>query len=243
MASVTVYSAEKMDEILDDGVDGATITGGHLILHKRDGTTVDAGAVSGSAASDASTTVKGIVELATDVETAAGSDTVRAVTPFGLAGTLVNLLKRTLNVFNLPANDVNSYIAQVTIVDDGSTTTNWVDRLVFKFKDFASGLTRNTFYLNEYGEIRISPAKYNTVGFRAFVKDQPTNPTEARSTTIPVLEMMDDRTTRTSLWGVLGDGTVTCKNGIKTAYTIVLGPATAVPTGTPAGTVIVRTVT
>lgn len=84
MATVTVYSIAKMEELLDAGVVDATITGGHLILELRDGTTIDAGAVLASLP-DASTTVKGAVELATDTETATGTDSARAVTPFGLA--------------------------------------------------------------------------------------------------------------------------------------------------------------
>ena len=43
------------------------------------------GRVGGLVLSDASTTVKGIVELATDAETITGTDTARAVTPAGLA--------------------------------------------------------------------------------------------------------------------------------------------------------------
>lgn len=84
MGSVTVYSIAKMEELLDAGVVGATITSGHLILEMRDGSTEDVGAVA-SGIVDASSTAKGIVELATDTETITGTDTARAVTPFGLA--------------------------------------------------------------------------------------------------------------------------------------------------------------
>ena len=84
MASVTVYSIAKMEELLDEGVVSAAVTNGQLILTKRDGTTVDAGPV-GSDIPSATDTVKGIVELATDTETIAGTSTVVAVTPFSLA--------------------------------------------------------------------------------------------------------------------------------------------------------------
>jgi len=46
------------------------------------------GRVGGLVLSDASTTVKGIVELATDAETITGTDPARAVTPAGLAASL-----------------------------------------------------------------------------------------------------------------------------------------------------------
>jgi hypothetical protein len=53
---------------------------------------------------------------------------------------------------------------------------------------------------------------------------------------------MDNRTTQTSLWGIVGDGTTVVK-GNRMAYVLVLSAAAAVPAGTPAGTVIVRTTT
>lgn len=49
-----------------------------------DGVNIETVAASQSAVPDASTTVKGIVELATSAETITGTDTVRAVTPAGL---------------------------------------------------------------------------------------------------------------------------------------------------------------
>jgi len=81
-----------MEAIEAASVVSGTINGsGHLILTTHDGSTIDAGYVLGSVP-DASETVKGLVELATTVEAAAGSDTIRAVTPAGLTaavGTLV----------------------------------------------------------------------------------------------------------------------------------------------------------
>lgn len=47
MATVTGLTAERMLEIEGESVVGATITGGHLILTKHDGTTIDAGQVVG----------------------------------------------------------------------------------------------------------------------------------------------------------------------------------------------------
>lgn len=85
MASVTVYSQDKIHELTDGAVVGATITDGNLILQLQDGGTIDVGDVLTSLA-DASVTVKGVIELATDTEVITGTDAVRAVTPLGLAG-------------------------------------------------------------------------------------------------------------------------------------------------------------
>jgi microcystin-dependent protein len=85
MATVNGYTKERMDEIVDATIVSGAIDGtGHLILTTHDGTEIDAGAVLGSVPS-ATTSVQGIVELATDAEAITGTDTVRAVTPHALA--------------------------------------------------------------------------------------------------------------------------------------------------------------
>lgn len=84
MGSVTVYTATKIEEVLDAGVVDASITDGHIILELRDGSTIDIGSII-SALPGSTTSVPGLVELATDTETTTGTDTTRAVTPFGLA--------------------------------------------------------------------------------------------------------------------------------------------------------------
>ena len=47
MASVTSYTAERMQEIEDQAITGGHITGGHLILERNNGGTIDAGSVIG----------------------------------------------------------------------------------------------------------------------------------------------------------------------------------------------------
>lgn len=89
MAVVTGLTAERMlaieaASVVAGAVDNGT---GHLILQTHDGTFIDAGYVLGTVV-DATTALKGIVELATNAEVAAGTDTVRAVTPSGLASVL-----------------------------------------------------------------------------------------------------------------------------------------------------------
>jgi len=84
MATVTGLTAERMQEIIDATIVSAAIDGsGHLILETSDGTFIDAGSAL-PALPTASTTVQGIVELATTAETTTGTDTARAVTPAGV---------------------------------------------------------------------------------------------------------------------------------------------------------------
>lgn len=168
------------------------------------------------------------------------------------------LIKQDESVVNLGNIKVDNYRAQynaeidfdgadpegvvetVTITDDETDTATWLNRLVYRFKEGVEAVARRTTYLNEYGELRVAPAKHNTVGARFFVKELPDNPDTARSTTVPVVELMDNRTDRNSLRGWLGDGTET-RNGISMSDVLVLGPLDSVPVGTPVGTVILRT--
>lgn len=85
MATVTGLTAARMLEIEDASIISGEINGsGHLILTTHGGDEIDAGYVIDSVP-DASETVKGIVELATQAEAAAGSSADRAVTPASLA--------------------------------------------------------------------------------------------------------------------------------------------------------------
>lgn len=85
MATVEVFTKERSQAIEDGAINSGYVNGsGHLILVTHDSTEIDAGYVLGTVG-DASTTVKGIVELATSTETSALTDTVRAITPGGLA--------------------------------------------------------------------------------------------------------------------------------------------------------------
>lgn len=95
MGSVTVYSIAKMEELLNAGVVSASITDGVLSVTKRDGTTSEVGSLL-TGMPDASDTVKGLVELATDAETIAGAATGLAVTPFALAALTANSSQKGL---------------------------------------------------------------------------------------------------------------------------------------------------
>lgn len=94
MGVVQVYSAERMLEIENGTVVSGNIdTDGRLILTRRDGSTFDAGLVYPISAT---TEVKGLVELATDAEILAGTDTTRVVTPSGLASLIATTGHRGL---------------------------------------------------------------------------------------------------------------------------------------------------
>lgn len=81
MATITGLTAARMLAIEDATVvSGAFDSAGHLIMTRENGTTFDAGVMP-----DATSVVKGIVELATIAETTTGTDAVRAVTPAGVA--------------------------------------------------------------------------------------------------------------------------------------------------------------
>jgi len=91
VATITGLTASRMLAIeAATIVDGDFDSAGHLILEKHDGTQIDVGHVA-----DATTGAKGMVELATDAETQAGTDATRAVTPaslFSIPGNKVQIL-------------------------------------------------------------------------------------------------------------------------------------------------------
>lgn len=92
MATVTGLTAARMLTIEAASVVGGHIdVDGHLILEKYDESEIDAGYMLASLP-DATTTVKGKVELATDAEAITGTDTVRAVTPSALSAKLADLI-------------------------------------------------------------------------------------------------------------------------------------------------------
>lgn len=85
MATVTGLTKERMLEIEAASViSGEVDTSGDLVLETHDGTLINAGHVVGPPSpnlADASTTVKGLIEIGTDVEYLTGSATTLAVTP------------------------------------------------------------------------------------------------------------------------------------------------------------------
>lgn len=88
MATVQSMTLARLLALEADTVIGGHIdVAGDLILEQHDGSTINAGS-SIPTVPDASTTVKGKVELATDAEVVTGTDTVRAATPSGVAAAI-----------------------------------------------------------------------------------------------------------------------------------------------------------
>lgn len=239
MGTVNVLTAERTLELVNASISGGIIDeNGHLILSKPDGTNVDLGQVTPIAShSDLSNLG------ADDHPQYALSDGSRGAFATQAQGTKADNARVNKNAaYTIEGGDANGVVETITIHDDNTSTSSWVNRWVFQFMENVGGLVRAVTHLNEYGELRVAPAKYNTTGARFFTKLFPNNPTTARDMTVPVVELMDDRTTRTSLRGWLGDGTLTRK-GIKLSECVVLGLNEAVPAGLPANTVIVRKTT
>lgn len=89
MGSVTLFNAERMQEIEDTTiVSGFVDLNGHLILQKRNNEVVDAGDVRAPNLADASLTVPGIVQLADETLTIDGTNETRATTPKGVKALL-----------------------------------------------------------------------------------------------------------------------------------------------------------
>src|SRR5690606_6915587 len=97
-----------------------------------------------------------------------------------------------------------------TVESDGSSTSGWPNRLGWLYKPLG-GVAKLVQWVNEYGELRITPARNNTVGFRVFVGDNPTDYAN-RNPEAAVVEVASDRTNRTRKFAIFGDGTVTAKN-------------------------------
>lgn len=234
MGSVVVYSKAKVDALTNNVFTGGSVDGsGHLIMVQQDGGTVDVG--------DVGKDHGALTGLADDDHTQyAKADGSRG--DFATEAQGVKADEARVNVgaeITFTGDNADGVLETIIIVDDSSDTTTWPDRLVFKF-DPTDDTPRNTFYLNEYGEMRCSPAKHNTTAVRVFTKETPTDPTTARDLEAPVIELMDNRTDRNSLWAIHSNG-ITRVAEIPMAYVLVLDELDSVPAGTPVGTVIVRT--
>jgi hypothetical protein len=95
MAEVTSYTKDKIDSLLAVTVVGGSAADGELVLTTQDGTDISLGDVV-DAVPNATTAIKGKVELATDVETQTGTDGTRAVTPLGMAAVVASATARGL---------------------------------------------------------------------------------------------------------------------------------------------------
>lgn len=138
------------------------------------------------------------------------------------------------------------FLFRVVIEDDGSSSTNWPDRFSFSFNGHLVS------WFNEVGEFRLIPGKSNTVPLRIYQKHAAS---ATRNMDTPLIEVARSRDDRTPLFSVESDGSVITSGSITSdgpiTQTIPGGPVLqtgyleleaeeTVPSGTPAGTLIVR---
>lgn len=233
MGTVVVFDTDKVLELFNSGITGGVIdANGDLILQRPDGTSVNLGNVKSHSQLtnlDEDDHPQYALADGSRGEFATKSQGLKADAALPKMGATVDL------------NGADGTVETITITDDGTSTGNWLNRWMVKWKESSAvgALVRTVFGLNEYGEIRIASAKHNTTGLRVLVKEFPTNPVQARDMTVPVMEIMDDRTNRNSLRSWFGDGSQ-ARNGNKLADVMILVGAAPVPAGTAANTLIVR---
>lgn len=125
MATVTGYTAAKMQTIIDQVIVSAEIdVNGDLILETHAGAFINAG---NAHAADpiASTTVAGIVELATEAEVVAGTDNERAVTPAGLFDKIVTHLDPADFTQSTATSDYPNGVSLLYLSASDATAGGW----------------------------------------------------------------------------------------------------------------------
>lgn len=246
MASVTVYSADKIDELTEGSVTGAVITDGNLILQLRSGDTINVGSVVTGVA-DASTTVKGLVELATDAETTAGSDSSRAVTPLALTALTATEARRGL-----------AELATTTEASAGTDTSRVVTPAGLAAAVMLKNVNRPTVVVEDPDESQFSVAGTVRSWWNEWRALRGRNPYSAYADALVravvmdgdftnghAFEIEDRRTTNgiTTIWGVhWGTGQMTLQDQlVGLVYTLDAGDTEDdVPPLLPQGTLIMR---
>lgn len=123
-------------------------------------------------------------------------------------------------------------VASWRILDDGSPTGSWPNRWQWVLNSAAGD--RLVQWTNEYGELRLTPGRANTIPFRIFTRPAAADP----AATGNMLEVARARDQRDLLFSVGPTGDVAANNvrgGI-----VSLPEGDPVPDGLPDGTVIVR---
>lgn len=233
MSTVIVLDQDTVMGLIEGLVASATIDGtGRLVFTKQDGST----AIIGYVADHGNQYGLGDDDH-TQYALADGSRGAFATTTQGGKADAARPNHQAAVAITDPTND---YVERITITNDASDTSAWVNRREVKYKDNSGATARNVLVENEYGELRLASAKHNTVPFRIFVEEHAANTTGARDNTVPMIQVMDNRDDRNSIYSVLPTG-ITKFKSLSMAYVLVLGPSDSVPADTPTGTVIVRT--
>lgn len=131
MATVTSYTAEKIDALTDGAFTGGYISAeGNLVLVAQDTTSVVVGSIM-DGVPEATDTVTGSVELATLAEVATGTDTVRAVTPAGVTSAVSSKLDK-IKVYGGSSYGASNGLIYVGTADPGSVVDGsiWFDTSV-----------------------------------------------------------------------------------------------------------------
>lgn len=117
---------------------------------------------------------------------------------------------------------MTDFFGRYTIPDDGASG-EWPNRWEFIFAPNAGWPAHRTFFLNEYGEVRITPARHNTVPLRIFTKEQ--RAFSGRDLSVPIIMVSDNRDDRNTLFAVDGNGVVTAPNVQNKVVTVPEGSA------------------
>jgi hypothetical protein len=92
------------------------------------------------------------------------------------------------------------------VADDGTSSSTWDNRWEIWYTP-SGGSAQRVAWFNEYGELRLIPAKDNTVALRVHAAEDATD-LAARDMSQEVLEVADVWSgARTTMFGVYGDGT------------------------------------
>lgn len=239
MATAVVLDKDTILGLIADMFVDAVINGsGQLVLTKQDTTTVTVGYVQDHSHMLHLTT-------ADDHTQYAKADGSRGSFATTAQGTKADAAKPLLDAtVTANAGDTAFWIQKVHVVNDGTSSSGWVNREEYWYDNTVGGgssTERLTSFKNEYGEYRGVPGKHTTVPFRLFTKDQPGD--TAHDSNVPMFEIMDDRNTRTSLFTIVDAGNGYYQNQVKDVpfnYVLVLTAAASVPSNTPANTLIVR---
>ncbi len=144
------------------------------------------------------------------------------------------LLKK--NNATVPLTSLNETFGAFEIQDDNTSTASWPNRLAFFFKPFG-GSSNLVSWFNEYGELRVTPAKSNTVAVRIFGQNSAAPNTHSGA----LFEVQDNRVDRLTVFSVNQSGDVAISGDVaavtvngKPYYPIYppgVTPASSDPTG------------